>query len=129
MQVENIDIDALISLTKQTVFAFKDAIDDNDESESKAKDALIGFAHDTICNQVKYILGIHSKKEFSDMREALDERVCRFIDGNIGIDDLIRFIQNLYIELLNMESEELDKRTKSILEKKTIMIGRQCMGH
>jgi hypothetical protein len=136
MNVENIDIDALIGLTKAVVYNLKQTIDNEmdefrEEIKPSVKGMLIGLTHDTICSQVTHILGIHtnSKKEFSDMREELDAKVSDFVYGKTDIDDLIRFIQNLYIELLKMESEALDKRVKAVLEKKTIMIGRQCIGH
>ena len=139
MNVENIDMYALIGLVKQTVFSLKQRLDDElmsddefkDDIKPAIKEMLLGLTHDNICNQVTLILGINtnSKRKYSDMREGLDAKVSDFIYGKTSMDDLIRFIQNLYIELLNMESEELDKRVKAVLEKKTIMIGQQCMSH
>lgn len=137
MNVENIDIDALIGLTKQSVYNLRQTINDEldnndafrDDLKPAIKETLLNLTHNTICNQVEYILGIHYKKEFSDMRGELDDKVREFIDGEISLDDLIRFIQNLYIELLKMESEALDKRVNAVLERKTIMVGRQCIGH
>ena len=139
MNVENIDMYALIGLVKQTVLSLKLRIDNDlmgddefkDDIKPAVKELLLGLTHDNICNQVELILGINtnSKKEYFDMRADLDAKVSDFIYGKTSMDDLIRFIQNLYIELLNMESEELDKRVKAVLEKKTIMIGQQCMSH
>ncbi len=119
MKIENINIDALIALIKQTALDLKDVIDDND-SKSTEKQDLIRFAHDNICNQVTHILGIYANpnKEYSDMGEELDTKVSDFIYGKISIDDLTGFIQNLYIDLLKIESEELDKRARVILHKR-----------
>lgn len=137
MNVENIDIDVLIGLTKQAVYNLGQALDNElmnddgfkDDIKPAVKEMLLSLTHDTIYSQVIFILGIKSKKEYSDMRGELDTKISNYTDGEISLDDLIRFIQNLYIELLNMESEALDKRVKAVLEKKTIMIGRQCVGH
>ena len=139
MNVENIDMYALIGLVKQTVFSLKQRLDDElmsddgfkDDIKPAIKEMLLGLTHDNICNQVTLILGINtnSKKEYSEMREDLDVKVSDFTSGEIGIDDVIRFIQNLYIDLLNMESEALDERVKAVREKKAIMIGQQCMNH
>lgn len=139
MNVENIDMYALIGLVKQTVFSLKQRLDDElmsddgfkDDIKPAIKEMLLGLTHDNICNQVTLILGINtnSKKEYSEMREDLDVKVSDFTSGKIGMDDLIRFIQNLYIDLLNMESEALDERVKAVREKKAIMIGQQCMNH
>jgi len=139
MNVENIDMYALIGLVKQTVFSLKQRLDDElmsddgfkDDIKPAIKEMLLGLTHDNICNQVTLILGINtnSKREYSEMREDLDVKVSDFTSGKIGIDDLIRFIQNLYIDLLNMESEALDERVKAVREKKAIMIGQQCMNH
>ena len=139
MNVENIDMYALIGLVKQTVFSLKQRLDDElmsddefkDDIKPAIKEMLLGLTHDNICNQVTLILGINtnSKREYSEMREDLDAKVSDFTSGKIGMDDLIRFIQNLYIDLLNMESEALDERVKAVREKKAIMIGQQCMNH
>lgn len=139
MNVENIDMYALIGLVKQTVFSLKQRLDDElmsddgfkDDIKPAVKEMLLDLTHDNICNQVTLILGINtnSKKEYSEMREGLDAKVSDFTSGKIGMDDLIRFIQNLYIDLLNMESEALDERVKAVREKKAIMIGQQCMNH
>jgi hypothetical protein len=139
MNVENIDMYALIGVVKQTVYNLKQTIDkdlmDNNEFKDDIKPAvkemLTNLTYYNICSQVTLILGINtnSKREYSDMREELDAKVSDFTSGKISMDDLIRFIQNLYIKLLNMESEALDKRVKAVREKKAIMIGRQCIGH
>jgi hypothetical protein len=137
MRVEGIDIDALIGLTKQTVYTLKQTIDNELSNDSEFKDdlkpavkeMLVSLAHDNICNQVQYILGIQSGEYFEGMRERLDNKVHELVYGDINIDDLIKFIQNLYIELLTIESNKLSDRYSSVMERKTIMIGRQCIGH
>jgi hypothetical protein len=138
MNVENIDINSLIGLTKAVVFNLKKTIDNevtagdfDDDTKSKIKVMLINQAHDTIYNQVTLILGIHtdSKKEYSDMRESLDARVQGLMHGDSNIDDLIKFIQSLYIDLLTIESDKLHERYSAVMERKTVMIGRQCIGH
>lgn len=139
MRVEDIDIDALIAITKQAVYNLRQVIDKElstnnefkDDIKPAVKEMLLSLTHDTICSQVTLILGINtdSKKEYSYMREDLDSKVSEFTYGKISLDDLIRFIQNLYVQLLTIESEDLDRRSKAVLERKTIMIGRQCIGH
>jgi hypothetical protein len=139
MNVENIDMYALVGLVKQTVFSLKQRIynelmsgdEFKDDIKPAVKEMLTNLTYYNICSQVTLILGINtnSKREYSDMREELDAKVSDFTSGKISMDDLIRFIQNLYIKLLNMESEALDKRVKAVREKKAIMIGRQCIGH
>lgn len=137
MRVEDIDIEALIALTKQTVYTLTETIksEPTDNSEFKddlkpaVKEMLLSLTHDNICNQVQYVLGIASGEEFAGMRERLDAKVHGLVYGDINMDDLIKFIQNLYIDLLTIESNKLSDRYSSVMERKTVMIGRQCIGH
>ena len=108
-------IDELFVLTVQAVLSLRQAIykelpaDNEIEDDIKpiVKAMMIKLTRQTICNQITHILGIHmdSEKEFADMRAKLDAKITYFIYDQLSMDDLLKFIKNLYAEVISIESK------------------------